>query len=161
MAALQSNADPRREQSLSPLRSIAVLEATKGAIVLLAGLGIVALIHPEAQRAVERLLAHLHLNPAKESPTILLKLAHNLADFHLWTLAAGATAYALLRFIEAYGLWHDSRWAKWFAALSGAIYIPFELRELWLTHSGLAMAALALNVLVVAVMIKELRTQKE
>ncbi|HSI23018.1 MAG: DUF2127 domain-containing protein [Methylophilaceae bacterium] len=145
------------EKSTGPLLSIAVFEAAKGAIVLLAGLGVVALIHHGEQHVVERLVAHLHMNPAKDSPTIFLKLVHDLADVRLWTLAAGAGAYALVRFIEAYGLWHGKRWAKWFAALSGAIYLPFELREIVSSHSGLAIAALLINGLIVTLMVHELR----
>lgn len=151
---------PARHASAA-LRSIALFEAAKGAIVLLAGFGISALAHGHAQQLSERLIAHLHLNPAKGYPRIFLDLAGRLSDTYLWAMAAAAAAYALARFIEAYGLWTGKRWAKWFAALSGAIYIPFELQELWLTHSGLAVAALVVNVVVVALMIKELRTQKK
>jgi uncharacterized membrane protein (DUF2068 family) len=154
MAVPQTHVD---RSSIGPLLSIAVLEAAKGVIVLLAGLGIVALIQHGEQHAVERLVAHLHLNPAKDNPTIFLKLVHDLANIRLWTLAAGAGAYALVRFIEAYGLWHGKRWAKWFAALSGAIYLPFELREIVSSQSGLAVAALLLNGLIVMLMVHELR----
>lgn len=149
------------EKSTGPLLSVAVFEAAKGAVVLLAGLGVVALIHHGGQHVAERLVAHLHLNPAKDNPTIFLKLVHDLANVHLWTLAAGAGAYALVRFIEAYGLWHGKRWAKWFAALSGAMYLPFELREIVSSHSGLAVAALLINGLVVALMVHELRRPKK
>ncbi|WP_240483801.1 DUF2127 domain-containing protein [Methylobacillus sp. MM3] len=148
------------EKSTGPLLSVAVFEAAKGAVVLLAGLSVVALIHHGGQHVVERLVAHLHLNPAKDNPAIFLKLVHDLANVRLWMLAAGAGAYALVRFIEAYGLWHGKRWAKWFAALSGAMYLPFELREIVSSHSGLAVAALLINGLVVALMVHELRRPK-
>jgi hypothetical protein len=45
-------------------------------------------------------------------------------------IAAGTGLYVLVRFVEAYGLWHYKEWAKWVSALSGEIYIPFELLEL-------------------------------
>lgn len=147
---------PRDTQRENTLRSIALFEAAKGAIVLLAGLGLATVIHDEAH-LIERLVAHLHLNPAKGSSTTFLNLAHDLANIRLWMLAAGAAAYALVRFIEAYGLWHGKRWATWFAAMSGAIYLPFEGREIAVTHSWIALAALLLNGLVVALMLKELR----
>ncbi|MCZ7627423.1 MAG: DUF2127 domain-containing protein [Candidatus Methylomirabilis sp.] len=41
-----------------------------------------------------------------------------------------AAGYASVRFVEAYGLWLERRWAEWFAAVSGGIYIPFEIYEL-------------------------------
>ncbi|MEZ0238315.1 MAG: DUF2127 domain-containing protein, partial [Methylophilaceae bacterium] len=67
---------------------------------------------------------------------------------------------SLVFFIEAHGLWHGKRWAEWFTALSGAMYLPFELREIVSSHSGLAVAALLINGLVVALMVHELRRPK-
>ncbi|UUZ70577.1 DUF2127 domain-containing protein [Polaromonas sp. P2-4] len=68
----------------------------------------------------------------------------------------GAATYALVRFVEAYGLWRSRRWAEWFAAISGAIYIPFELYELRHHVGWLTVAALFLNVLVVALVARAL-----
>jgi len=68
-----------------------------------------------------------------------------------------ALAYSCVRLIEAYGLWRDRAWAKWLAALSGAIYVPFELYELYLGPSGIKVAALVLNVAVVAYMAHSIR----
>jgi uncharacterized membrane protein (DUF2068 family) len=30
----------------------------------------------------------------------------------------------------SYGLWHERGWGEWLGALSGALYVPFELRHL-------------------------------
>jgi uncharacterized membrane protein (DUF2068 family) len=73
-------------------------------------------------------------------------------------LAALASTYSCVRFIEAYGLWRDRPWAKWLAALSGAIYVPFELYELSRGVNGVKLAALILNVAVVAYMVHSLRS---
>ena len=63
-----------------------------------------------------------------------------------------AATYGLVRFIEAYGLWHERRWAEWFATVSGGIYIPFELYELFHRVSWISVGALVINVLVVFLM---------
>jgi uncharacterized membrane protein (DUF2068 family) len=68
-----------------------------------------------------------------------------------------AAIYSCVRFIEAYGLWQNRAWAKWFAALSGAIYVPFELYELYLGPTRLKLAALILNLAVVAYMAYSIR----
>ena len=80
-----------------------------------------------------------------------------LSSSRLWMLAALALTYSCVRFIEAYGLWRDRPWAKWLAALSGAIYVPFELYELYLGLSAIKVAALVLNVAVVAYMTHSIR----
>ena len=137
----------------SALRSVALLEGTKGALVLLVGFGLLSLIHHDVQRFAERLIAHAHLNPAARYPRIFLDLAGQLTDGHLLLIAAGAAAYSIVRFVEAYGLWYARRWAEWFAALSGGVYVPFELFELRERVTWLSVGALVLNIAIVVVML--------
>ncbi len=129
------------------LRVVAVFEAAKGMLVLLAGFGLHALLQHDAQRFVEELVGRLHLNPAKGYPQVFLGLLENLSDTQLWALAALAVAYATLRFFEAYGLWRGRRWAEWIAALSGGIYVPVELYELARHVTWIKIGALILNAL--------------
>jgi uncharacterized membrane protein (DUF2068 family) len=138
------------------VRAVALLEAAKGALVILAGFGALSLVHRDVQRFAGRLLAHLHLNPAKHYPQIFMDAAAHLTDARLWMLAAFAATYGLVRFVEAYGLWLGRRWAEWFAAVSGAIYVPFELYELFHKPTWLSLAALVVNLLVVGLMIHAL-----
>ena len=137
---------------------MALFEAAKGALVLIAGFGLAAWLHRDAQRVADLLVGRLHLDAAKRYPRIFLELAENISSAQLWTLASAAALYAALRFLEAYGLWRNRRWAEWLAALSGAIYIPFELYELHRGVSWLKLAALLLNAAVVAYMCRVLLT---
>lgn len=131
-----------------------MLEAAKGALVLAAGFALFELVHRDVQALAERLVAHAHLNPAARTPRVFLELAAQATDARLQLLAAGAAAYAAVRFVEAYGLWFARRWAEWFAAASAAIYVPFELYELYRHPSWLSAGALTLNAAVLAVMLR-------
>lgn len=64
-------------------------------------------------------------------------------------MASLAAIYGLVRFVEAYGLWGGRRWAEWFAAVSGGVYVPFEIYELSESVNWLSAGALAVNVLIV------------
>jgi len=141
---------------LNTVRAVALFEATKGTLVILTGFGALSLIHHDVQRIAEQLVGHLHLNPAKHYPRIFIDTAANLTDTRLWRLASLAATYGLIRFVEAYGLWLGRRWAEWFAAVSGGIYIPFELYELLQGATWLAFGALVVNVLIVGLMIHTL-----
>jgi len=137
----------------SALRTVALIEATKGALVLLAGFGLLSLIHHDIQGFAERLIAHGHLNPAAHFPRIFMEVATRLTDSRLLLIAAGAGVYSLARFIEAYGLWYGRRWAEWFAALSGGIYIPFEVFGLYERITWLRLGMLTLNAMIVTIML--------
>jgi uncharacterized membrane protein (DUF2068 family) len=137
----------------SALRTVALVEAAKGALVLLVGFGLLSLIHRDIQQFAERLITHAHLNPASHYPRIFLDMANRVTDGRLAALAAGAALYSSVRFIEAYGLWHARHWAEWFAALSGAIYVPFEAVELYRRVSWISVGAVAVNLSIVAIML--------
>ena len=81
-----------------------------------------------------------------------LPLAERVASMDLWLLAIGATVYAAVRIAEGYGLWLDREWAEWLGAVSGLIYVPFELYALAKGVTPLKLATLGINLLVVAVL---------
>lgn len=137
----------------SALRLVALLEAGKGLLVLSAGFGLLSLVHRDVQSFAEHLVTHSHLNPAARYPRIFIDAVSRLNDSRLMLLAAGAAAYAAVRFVEAYGLWFARRWAEWFAAASGALYIPFELLELTRRSTWIGLALVLVNAAVVGFML--------
>ncbi len=131
---------------------VAWFEAAKGGLVLLVGFGLLALVHQDIQAMAEQLVQRFHLNPASRYPQIFIHALSAATDARLWFLAGTALAYAIIRFIEAYGLWREKRWAEWFAAASGGIYIPIELYELWQGVTWAKTCMLVLNTVIVAYM---------
>ena len=68
-------------------------------------------------------------------------------------VAAGAAAYSIVRFVEAYGLWNARTWAEWFALVSGALYVPFEAYELVRRPTPVHVAVLLINLGIVFYML--------
>lgn len=135
------------------LRAIAIFEASKGVLVLVAGLGLLSLIHHGGQNVAEEIVRLFHLNPAHHHPRILIDAATHINDSHLRLLALAALVYSAVRFIEAYGLWRMRAWAEWFAIVSGAVYIPLELYELVRRATVVKAAVLVVNTGIVAYLI--------
>lgn len=142
------------------LRTVALFEALKGSVVLVAGFGVLSFLGQDAERLAAELVQRTHLNPAKHYPQIFLHAMAGVTDTGLWRLAALAALYSVVRFLEAYGLWHERPWAAWLAALSGGIYVPFELIELARGPSWLKASALVINLAIVAYMVWVLRRQR-
>jgi uncharacterized membrane protein (DUF2068 family) len=129
------------------------VEAFKGAVVLLAGFGLLSFLGRDNEAFAEHIIHQLQLDPAKHYPHIFIAAMASLEDSVLWLLAGLAATYSSVRFIEAYGLWNERRWAEWLAALSGGIYIPIELYEIGHHATWLKFGVLVFNVVIVGYMV--------
>ncbi|BBA36849.1 uncharacterized protein sS8_4926 [Methylocaldum marinum] len=150
LLSAKQNSAVRSSRSLGGLRVIAAVELSKGVLIVLAGFGLLSLIHHDVQHLAEEVVGHFHLNPASWYPRIFIDLAGQLTDKRLWFFAGFAFTYSGLRFIEAYGLWRGRRWAEWFAVVSGAIYIPIEIFDLLAGVSWIKVLIFAFNLGIVS-----------
>jgi uncharacterized membrane protein (DUF2068 family) len=132
------------------LRTIAAFEAAKGATALAASLGLLSLLRHDLHQLAVTLISHFGLNPGGRYPSEVLHYADVLANTDVRSLVLLAAGYVVLRFCEAYGLWYQRTWGEWLGALSGALYVPFELRHLLHRPSLAAAVVLLINLLVVA-----------
>jgi uncharacterized membrane protein (DUF2068 family) len=139
-------------RQLRALRAVASVEFFKGLVVLLAGFGVLSLVHRDAWDVAESFLEWLHISPDAHYAQVFLNLADQVTDTKLWFVALGALAYSTLRFFEAYGLWKERAWAEWLALISGAIYLPFEVYELARRPDLIRLAILVINLAVVLYM---------
>jgi len=143
--------DPHTRQ-LRALRAVASVEFFKGLVVLLAGFGVLSLVHRDAWDVAESFLEWLHISPDAHYAQVFLNLADQVTDTKLWLVAIGALGYSSLRFAEAYGLWKERAWAEWLALVSGAIYLPFEIYELARRPDWIRLVILLVNLAVVLYM---------
>lgn len=145
-------------RQLKALRAVASVEFLKGLVVLLAGFGVLSLVHRDAWDVAESFLEWLHISPDAHYAQVFLNLADQVTDTKLWAVAIGALTYSTLRFVEAYGLWRERAWAEWLALISGAIYLPFEIYELCRRPDWVRLTIFLVNLAVVLYM-AYLRTQ--
>jgi uncharacterized membrane protein (DUF2068 family) len=139
---------PRLQDSI---RAVAIFEAIKGVFVLVAGFGLLSLLHKDAHQIACEFISKVHLNPAQKYPKIFIDLADHITDGKLWFFAVIALIYSAFRFVEGYGLWKERVWAEWLAVVSGTIYLPIEVYQVCVKVSFVSVFALAANIVVVGV----------
>ena len=71
-----------------------------------------------------------------------------------------AFGYIVGRVLEAYGLWNDRAWGEWLGALSGGLYIPFEIGHLVHRPSIINAAVLTANIFVVSFLAYQLSRRR-
>ena len=62
--------------------------------------------------------------------------------------------------LEAWGLWRAKVWASWLGAIAAALYLPLDLYALWRHPGWVAIAVLAINLLVVWVLARDLLVRR-
>ena len=131
------------------LRAIAVFEAIKGIAALAAIVGVLDLMHRDVRHLAIALIGRFGLDPDARYASILLHYADLLPGADLRLLLILALGYIVLRLLEAYGLWNDLAWGEWLGALSGGLYIPFEVEHIIHRPSAINAAVLAANAVTV------------
>jgi uncharacterized membrane protein (DUF2068 family) len=134
------------------VRVIAAWEAVKGVLVLLAGGLAVYVLGPDQERSIEDIVGYFHLNPAGHTSHVFQRALEHLQDTQLVLVAAGSLVYALLRFVEAYGLWFDKRWGWVLGIASAALYLPLEIQHMITRFTWLSVGLFALNVGIVVLL---------
>jgi uncharacterized membrane protein (DUF2068 family) len=134
------------------LRTVALLEASKGVLVLLVAFGFAEIIHLhiDLEDAAQNLLTFLQIDPDRRISQVLMHAAGRMMDADLLTVLGLAFVYSSLRFVESYGLWRQRVWAEWLAIISGAIYLPLEIYNLARRPTVAHWVILLINVGVVA-----------
>lgn len=151
-APIRRSSSPYMQPSHA-LKVIAAFEALKGLVALAAASGVLLLVHRDLHQLALHLVEHTHLNPAAKYPSIFIEAASRLQDSNVAFIAAGSAAYSIVRFVESYGLFRGAAWAEAFAALSGAVYVPFELAAIVRKPNWLGFVILVVNLAVVAVVV--------
>jgi uncharacterized membrane protein (DUF2068 family) len=135
------------------LRGVALFEACKGLIALAVAVWLISLRHKDLDIVATHLLHFLHrvlhLSPDGHLARSIMRGAQKVNQHNLHIVALLALAYTGIRFTEGVGLWLEKEWAEWFALISGALYMPYEIYELILHATLIKWGILIINALIV------------
>lgn len=121
--------------------------------MLAAGLGLLTLLHRDVEDVAEHVVRFLHINPEGHVSASIMRAAAGVTDAKVWAAAGATVMYSIVRFVEAYGLWHYRIWAEWFALLSGCLYLPWEIYKVAQKPTWIHWVVLAFNVVIVLYML--------
>jgi len=142
---------------IAGLRTIALFEAFKATLVLVAGFGVLFFLNHDLQRTVMEMVHALRLDPASRIPSRAIALASQIAGFNFRWITVAAVVYAAIRYAEAWGMWFDKAWGNWIGALSGLIYLPFEAYEIVERVTVLRVSLIVVNIAIIAFLMWHLR----
>ena len=141
--------EAKAKSHLQGLRTVAVVEIAKGLGAIAFGIWLITFREKDIGEMTANLLDRLHIDPAHEFAIRLVSMADRITPEKVEMAAAIAFIYALVRFTEGYGLWNARTWAEYFALISGAAYLPWEVWEFLRRPNWFHATLILINVCVV------------
>jgi uncharacterized membrane protein (DUF2068 family) len=139
------------------VRVIAVYKFCKAALLTAIGLGTLRLLDPAVAAWADRWAAALALRHDRRLLGQLIALVSGLSPRRLHAVAIGAVTIALLFLTEGVGLWMGKRWAEYLTVIATTLFVPFEVAGLMRVITPTRVAALLINLAVVAFLVYLLR----
>ena len=140
---------------------MALVEAGKGVLVLIVGLGMLRFA-PGIEGVALDIMSRLHLNPARRIPHAIIEALERPTPDRRAMLpyVAGMVAYSVLKVSEGVGLWRQRTWALWLGIVAEGLFIPAEIRHAIRTPTAPGIGLLGFNVAFVGLLIWTLRAER-
>ncbi|WP_187148849.1 DUF2127 domain-containing protein [Candidatus Korobacter versatilis] len=142
--------DYKPKSHLQGLRTVAAVEIAKGALAIFFSVWLLSFREKDLGDMMANLLDRLHVDPAHTIAIRLVSMADRITPEKLEIVALIGVLYALIRFVEGYGLWNARTWAEYFALISGAAYLPWEVWEFARRPNWFHAVLILINLAVVA-----------
>jgi uncharacterized membrane protein (DUF2068 family) len=139
------------------LMLIAVFKLLKGVALIAVGVGALHLLHKDVAAVADHWINAFRVDPHNRFIHWLLAKVPLVDDKKLKELSVGTFFYAAVFLTEGVGLALHKRWAEYFTIITTSSFLPLEVYEL-IHHATIAKGvALAINIVVVIYLVRELR----
>lgn len=136
---------------------IAAFKLLKGLALLAAGIGALRLLHKDLAEVLDHWVNAFRIDPQDRYIHWLLAKLPLIDDRRLKELSVGTFIYSAIFLTEGTGLAFHQRWAEYFTIVTTASFLPLEVYEL-IRHATVAKGvALAINIIVVIYLVREIR----
>jgi len=142
------------------VRLIALFKLLKGILLIGVGVAALKLLHTDIASLVERWAAMLGFDQNSRFVGRALFTAAALTPNRVRDLIVGSFLYAGLFLTEGIGLWLLKRWAIWFTVIITGSFLPVETYELAWHPSAGRIGLLAINLALVAYLIRQIRDER-
>jgi uncharacterized membrane protein (DUF2068 family) len=151
MASAKKTSATTRAPTLYVIIAIKLL---KGLLLLLFGLGVLALVGQNLDQRFDELLRWIHLDPEKQFFATLGNRLQKITPASVRGVGIGTMLYSAFSFVEGVGLIFRVRWIGWVVIGESLFFIPIEVFDLLHGFSGVVGVILIINVGIVWYLLK-------
>lgn len=139
---------------------ISLEKVVKAALLIIIGFKLLSLLGSDVHEwAVDFATRHRFAVLDRFVEPALAKLT-GVGDRQLKQFGVAALIYAGLLLIEGVGLWLQKRWAEYLTSIATALFIPFEIYEIYEKATWVRFGALGINIFIVWYLVTRLRDEK-
>jgi uncharacterized membrane protein (DUF2068 family) len=148
---------PKSKSHSRGLMLIAAFKLLKGLALLAVAIGALKLLHQDVAAIADHWINAFKVDPHNRYILWLLAKLPLVNDRKLTELSVGTFIYSAVFLTEGIGLAFHKRWAEYFTIITTASFLPLELYEIIHRATIAKGVALAINILVVVYLVRELR----
>ena len=138
------------------IRLVAVFKLLKAALLIVAGIGILKLMHTDVAGELYRWIVMLGLDPGSRYVNDAIQKVTDLSPDKIKELGLGSFLYAALFLTEGIGLWLLKHWAEWFTVISTSSLVPLEIHR---RPTAIRIIVLVINLAVVGYLLYRIRQE--
>ncbi len=128
---------------------IGVFKLLKGIALVIAGVGLLKLLHKDVAAVAEHWIEVLRVDPDNRFIHRTLLRIFNVTPRQLRELSAGTFVYAAIFLTEGTGLLRHKHWAEYMTLISTGLFIPLEVFEIYRHFTWMKVAVTTVNALIV------------
>lgn len=128
---------------------IGLFKLCKGVALLIAGFGLLKLLHRDVADVVQHWIEVLRVDPDNRFVHRAILKIFNVTPKQLRALSAGTFIYSAIFLTEGTGLLARKHWAEYMTLISTGLFIPLEVYEIHRHFTWLKLAVTAVNALIV------------
>ncbi len=133
----------------------------KGAALIIAGIGLLSLLHRDAAETVRHWIEYIRIDPHDRLIDHAIEKIAGVDHRTMKRLGIGTLIYAAVFCTEGMGLLLKQHWAEYMTCGVTASFLPLEVYELCV-HPSIAKAFVTLlNVVVVVYLVLEIKKERE
>ena len=147
-----------QQSSSTGIILIGLFKLIKAALLIVAGIGAVSLLHKDIAETVTHWVDVLRVDPDNRFIHRILAKVFAVTPKQLKAISAGTFFYAALLLTEGVGLLLRKHWAEYFTVITTAALVPLEVFELVERFTAAKVAVLAVNIAIVWYLVARLRS---
>lgn len=140
---------------------IALEKTVKGTILIIVAFKLLTLFDRDVHSWAADFVTRHGIDVANRYVQAGLERLVGIGNTQLVEFSVVAMVYAALLFTEGIGLWLQKRWAEYMTVYLTALFVPFEIYEIYERFTWVRIAILAINIFIVWYLSTRLRDEKK